>query len=96
MSTPERNAELESHGIPKSVRFGFIALEFVVLALTAHLIFAAKHFSLRLGWVWMALLAMLFVSSILLLRRNRQLAISGFLIVFVSLFLGSVSPVLPK
>ena len=79
--------------LPKSVKFGFIALEFAVLALSAFYVFAPTHFDPNLGLLQMVLMAMLLMSSCLLLRRERRLAIYGFLVFVISVFMGFSIPV---
>jgi len=78
--------------VPILVRVGFVTLESAILALTAFFIFAPEHYNPSLGLVRMVLLAMLLITSYLILPRNRQMAISGFLVFFVCLFIGLVCP----
>ena len=81
---------------PTPIRIAFIALLLTNLGLILFATFADNYFPVPVpDWwdrVWPVMLATLFLSSCLLIRRDRELARCGFAVVIFVILCGLLAP----
>ena len=83
----------ESRPVPKSAKFGFIVLGFVSLTVSSHLLFAQGQIAPVFGLVGLISNVLIYFTSFLLWRRDRPLAVYGFLLLIVWVLVGFLLPV---
>ena len=93
MST-EKPMKPATRKVPALVKFGFIALEVAVLVNGAiYFYLNSAYYHPVMGLVELWLLAILFISSCLLLFRDGRLALSGFIVILLAVLGGFQLPI---
>lgn len=79
--------------MPKFVKFGFIALGFLSLTVSSHLLFAQGQIFPVMAFAGLVSNVMIYFASFLLWRRDRPLAVYGFLVLIIWVLVGFLLPV---